>query len=289
MGGVMNNLLVWLASLPDLALYGLIGAISTVLTALLFRLKDFQWVLHRWQQGPFRRLPIWVPVISIVLVISLELSQVLVPQLKAQTAVDRTIQIVEKIPLYKTIFQYHPDAKEEMRAALQKIYAGPADQIRMQRQQLSETIVSRYYYLHLPTASDSSIHHILETNSRIMEMLKEKPKICVSFYLETSFNASDIPASLIEEGANMKVDVIESSAKNPFHRENLKPEQAGAAIIDAYRKNGFQFSEIEKIGNINSLPADEGCTIARHFSSTIVSMDEKAAAAVFTSLMAVAK
>lgn len=289
-GIAMDSFLGSLASLPSPVIDGIIGGIVGALVVLLFRTKDGQRALDRWREGPLRRVPLWIPVISAVIVIWIEISQAVTPLLQASARPDAEVELIEKtVPVFKAIFQYHPEAKEEMRVALQKIYAGLPDQIRIKRRQLSATISNRYFDLHLATASNAAIHKVLKTNSAIVEALSEKPKACVGFFLETGFNAGDIPASLLGAMTDAKADVIESSIKNPTHRENLTREQAGSALVGAYRENSFDFSEVEKISNLNSLPAEDGCPIARHFSAVLANMDEKTAASVFTSLAAMAK
>jgi hypothetical protein len=205
---------------------------------------------------------------------------------------DGAMSEVVKSHLYQVIFQYHPEAKEEIRSSFQKIFMGPRDQFAIQSQQLGVTISNHYYSLHVATASDAAIHKILESNSRIIEALKE-PKSCVGYYLGTVFNASDIPADLVQSELNARIEVIESSAKSPFHREKLSAEKIILPLLASYEKNGLArdkaLAEIKNLGTLNSLPPEEGCAVARHFSAALASMDEKTAAAVFISLTALGK
>jgi hypothetical protein len=277
----MDSFLVTLASLPSLVIYSIIGTIAGALGALIGLLcKGF------WPTAPR-----WVPVIFAV--ISTQLSPVAVSRLHAQSGPEAVVNDIEKNRLFKVIFQYHPEAKGEMLSGFQKIFAGPRDQVHAQSQLLGAEISNRYYNIHIATASDAAIHNVLNANFRIMEALKEKPKTCVGFYLETGFNVSDIPATFLEEGTNAKAAVIESSIKSPTNREKLTAEQLVIALIASYQKNGIThdnaLAEIEKLDTLNSLPAEEGCTIASHFSAALANMDEKTAASTFTSLIALGK
>ncbi len=119
----MDSSLAWLASLPDFAIYGIIGVISSLLVALIFRLVDFQRFADRWHKGPLGRLPLWVPLVAAIYVMVAEMSEVALPWLHAYRAID----LVEKSRLVAVIFQYHPEAKSEARSTRLPRYRSEVD------------------------------------------------------------------------------------------------------------------------------------------------------------------
>src|SRR5262245_18871854 len=276
---LMNEILLFVASMPTLVVYAVAGAIAGILGAGagLFAQKYFG-LGKGWR---------FVPVVIFV-VISLSVSQWLLQEAVPAQAVST----LKQNRLFGVIFKHHPEAEREYMARVEQLLSGPREQFRAASAALGAEFTGRYLNLHMPTASDAAIHRLLQTEASILEALKNNPAECVGQFLGTpsASRLELIPPPLVEASLNAKAEIIESSVVTPSPLpKTVSMEDVVGVMTRAYRAKGYDIAGIAKIANVQSLSSAEGCEVGYRFVSALLSIDEKQSALVFKGLIAAGK
>ena len=275
----MNEIVLFVTSMPPVAVYTVVGAIAGVLGAGvgLFAQKYFG-IKKGWS----------VVLVVVFAVISLNVSHWLFEDAVPAQA----ISTLKQDRMFSVIIKHHPEAEREYFERYKKILSGPHEQVRAASVALSAEITSRYVNLHMLTASDATIHRLLQTEANILETLKNNPTECVSQYLGTPSvsRLKAIPQSLVEASLDAKAEIVESSVVAPSPPpKTAKIEDIARVIADAYRAKGYDIAELDKIANVQSLPPAEGCEVSFRFVSVLSLMDEKQSSFVYKGLISAAK
>ena len=275
----MNEILLFVASMPWVVVYAVAGALAGLLGSGAGLIAQKYFGLSKgWK---------FVPVV-VFTALSLNVSQWLFEEAVPAQAVST----LKQNRLFGVILKHHPEAEREYIERYKKILSGPREQVRAQSRALAADFTGRYLDLHMLTASDAAIHHLLQTEARILEALKNNPAECVAQYLgtPTASRLEAIPRPLVEANLNAKAEVIESSVitqSPPPRIANIK--DVVGVITRAYRAKGYDIAGIAKLANMHSLPPAEGCEVGYMFVSALLSMDENQSAFVFKGLMAAGK
>jgi len=275
----MNDVLLFVTSMPTLVVYTVVGAIAGVLGSGVGLIAEkYFGIKEGWR---------FVPVV-IFAVFSLNVSQWLFEDAVPAQAVST----LKQNRMFGVIIKHHPEAEREYIERYKKILSGPHAQVRAASVALGAETANRYLNLHMPTASDAAIHRLLQTEAGILEALKNNPTECVGQYLGTpsASRLEAIPRSLVEASLDAKAEIIESSVVIPSPPpKTANIDNIVGVIINAYRAKGYDTAEMGKIGDVQSLPPDEGCQVGYRFVSTLASMDEKQSAFVYKELVSAAK
>jgi len=275
----MNEIPLFVTSMPPLLVYVVAGSIAGVLGAGVGLIAQKYFGLSKgWR---------FVPVV-IFAVILLNVSQ----WVKADSTVEQVVSKVKQNRLYSVIFKHHPEAEREYVAQTKKILSGPREQVSAASAALAADLTSRYVELHTLTASDAAIHRLLQTETNILHSLKDNPTECVAQYLGTpsASRVNAISRPLVDASINAKAEIIESSVVTPSPPPKTATIDNVAIILaKAYRAKGYDISEFDKIGKVQSLPPSEGCEVSRRFVSVLVSMDEKQSSFVYKGLFSAGK
>jgi len=275
----MNEILLFVASMPWVVVYAVAGAIAGLLGASAGLIAQKYFGLKKgWG---------FVPVVVFV-VISFNVSQWLFQDAVPAQAVSR----LKENPLFRAIFKHHPEAERELMTRVDKLLSGPREQFRTAWDALGAEFTARYVNLHTLTASDAAIHHMLQSEAAIIESLKNNPADCVAQYLNITSNASRnkaVPRSLIEASLNAKAEVIESSVVAPSQPVKASIDDIVGVLTAAYRAKGYDAGGIDELANVESLPPAEGCEVGYRFASALASMSEQQSAFVFKGLVSAGK
>jgi hypothetical protein len=150
---LMNEILLFVASMPTFVVYAVAGAIAGLLGsgAGLIAQKFFG-LSKGWK---------FVPVV-VFTVLSLNVSEWLFDDAVPAQAVSTLKQNC----LFGVILKHHPEAEREYMERYKGILSGPREQVRAQSRALAADFTARYLNLHMLTASDAAIHRLLRNGSR---------------------------------------------------------------------------------------------------------------------------
>jgi hypothetical protein len=260
---LMDEILLFVASMPTFVVYAAAGAVGGVLGAGagLFAQKYFG-LGKGWRFVPF----------VVFTVISLNGSQWVLKDAVPLQAVST----LKQNRVFSVILKHHPEAEREYIARYKEVLSGPRDQVRAESRALAAEMTGRYLDLHIPTASDAAIHRLLETEANILEALKNNPAECVG---QRASRLEAIPRPLVEANLNAKAEIIESSVVAP------SPPPKTANMDDVVSV----ITEFAKIANVQSLPPAEGCEVGYRFFLALLSIGEKQSAFVIKGLRAAGK
>lgn len=263
------------------------GAIAAVLGMLVGKLlfKIFK------KEGIVK----WTAIIFVVC--SFQIPNLIKPYLKEtygtaqqEKSVESVMQEIEKQRLFSVLFRYHPDARSRLADRMKDIiYNSNASDGEVSRlsQQASAEIVNEYFQKHLPAASDEQTSALLKRNHEVLLRFKDKPKLCVGYYLgQPNFSPSDITPEFVEQEGNMKADIIQSAINNPS-----TPPRAGSIdevveiIALGYQQKNYDLENLAKLDTIQTLDPNEGCNVAIEFNDVLASLDAKTGAFVFKNLL----
>lgn len=274
----MEQLLTYFLSLPSFVIYGIFGAIGGALGALV----------GSFLSKVFKKEKITQIVVIIFIVLSTQLPKHVLPELKKDVVPAQVLEQLKEHRLFSVIFRLHPEAEIEMKERMRDVINNaPADQVFLKAQAVSAEVVAKYFNKYLVSASDEVTHKMLNRSVAVMKKFQHKPELCVSYYLgQPQFNKEDIPEDFITEQSNLKADIIESAVNNP----SLPPKAASIdelleIIALSYQQNGYDLANLEKIGLVGTLPADEGCRVALEFSNALATLDVKQSSYVFKNLL----
>jgi len=276
----MNDILLFVTSMPIFVVYVVAGFIVGLLGASSFLIaqKYFGVAKKGWR----------FVLVVVFVVISFNVSQWLFEDAIPMQAVST----LKQKRLFSVILKYHPEAEREYIERYKKVLSGTPEQFRAQSRALDAEFTGRYFNLHMPTASDAAIQHLLQTEASILEALKNNPVECVGQFLGTpsASRLEAIPPPLVEASLNAKAEIIESSVVAP----SAPPKTANidnilGVITNAYRVNGYDAAELANIEKVQSLSPSKGCEVSRRFVSVLASMNEEQGSFVYKGLISAGK
>src|SRR5262245_9100110 len=273
---VMNEILIFVASVPIFVLDAVAGAVAGFLGGVTGFIAEKYFGLSKG----WRFVPAFV-----FAVISVNLSHWIL-----EDAVP--LKIVSQLKESRVgglIFKYHPEAEREALAQAKKNLSEPDSdsRIALSWRPLIAEIAGPYIRSHMPTASDAAIHRFLQTLADTIELLRNNPTDCVAKYLATSTRSTYVGIGISREELNAIADIIETSVTSPSApQKNPSIDDFVRALASAYRAKGYDIAELDKIANVQSLPPAEGCEVAYHFASVLASMNEKQSSYLYKALIA---
>lgn len=275
----MNYFEQFLAMLPPWGVSALFGALGGAIGALIGIGLSIAFV------SPKRGYHAGV----IGAILAVQLANHLPAETKASVNAYRAVNEAKEQRLFSLLFQYHPEAEVELHSKISKALAkDPNQQGQIEAQNAAREVMEKYFSPHINEASDEATYEMIRWQSRALETLKDKPLVCVNYYLgNVGLNANDLPSGFLDEELRVKANLLESSVTNPSKFKAIKSEAEFAEVITKYYgKNGYSTDGLMKIGEVATLPADEACKIVREFVGTLASMDQQLASQVMKTLQA---
>ena len=272
----MDSIFIGLAHLPTLVIYGIVGGICGALGVLVGDLLK-----RSWSSAP-RLMPV------ILLAASTPISrQVVIPQINAHAQPEiATRQLEQASPLFRAIFHYHPEAREEARSGFRTILSGDRSEMQLRSQRLGSRISNRYFSMHLPTASDEAISRLIAVDNKIQMTLRANPQACIRFY-SGSVNPGDVPQTLMMEELEAKAKIIETSAQAPTHANPITSRAMAGMIVAAYKRDNVPVAEIAKLADLKSLSPADACSVIVHFSSALAGLGPEKGPQVYRAILRV--
>lgn len=231
-------------------------------------------------------------VIGICTVLAIQGSIHGTPELKKAVALDRAMVELKANRLFSLLIREHPEIEPRLQAELKPILENKADKdgslAFVKAQAVTARIVAEYFNEYLATGSDHALYRILQHTADAMAKFKEKPELCVSYHLgNPNFAKGDVTSEFISIETDLKADLVESAIAN---MDELRPAATAETIIQtlavAYTANKFPVDDILKLGDVATLPPEEGCRIATEYVVAMVWLGEKEAGHTFKSMMA---
>lgn len=186
--------------------------------------------------------------------------------------INESIAFIEKEKIFSTIFRLYPEAKERVRTELDAIYRSNQD-ARARAETFSRVLIQEYFQKSVPLASNESIAEFLSWNAMLVGRLQTDPVACVDYYLgrrtpDVRIEGADYSVSRRE--GDLKAAVIASAkeAQSPA-LPYASMDEAMSVLAERYMKSRQDFSTAAKLEKVGELPADEGCRVARAFSSAL--------------------
>jgi len=274
----MEEILIRFLSLPNVVIYAILGAVSGVFGSVIGSLLSKAFKLKKTSR-----------IVTIFCIfLAIQVPSHIVPKLQKHIAPAQVLIQLKEQRLFALIFRLHPEAEGEMKAKMKEVIDNSSsDQLYLRAQAASAELVAKYFTKHLVSASDEMTYKMLRRNVEVMKMFKNKPILCVGYYLgKPQFSKEDITNDFVTEQTNLKADIIESSVSNP----SLPPKAANVdalikIIAVVYQQKDYDLNDLAKIDQVGTLPPVEGCKIATEFSEALAFLDAKQSAYVFKNLI----
>jgi hypothetical protein len=274
----VNEALQAFLSLPDWLTYAIIGAAGGAVGALLGQAIARAFKISKA-----------VPIAGLITgIIAIQLANIYLPKIGASVVVDTTMSDLSQRRLYRTLFRFHPEAEPELRARMTAIIeSAPEDEIFLQVQAASAELVDKYLTMDLPSLPDAMMHKLLLRQVEVMQQFQGKPASCVAYYLgKPKFERGELAPEFIEIESNLKADAFEGAAANPTKLTKPADEaDLGEELALAYVARGYPVEDLEKLGSVEALPAEEGCRLALQFVDAITALGPAQSAYLFKNLL----
>lgn len=274
----MEALLIQFLSLPNVVVYTICGAVAggfggavVHLLNRLFKSKSLTKVLS-----------------VLVIALAIQAPKIIVPALKKEVAPAQALAAIKKQRVFAALFRLHPEAEAEVKSQMEHALstsAGSEFEAKTEAY-VREVLMSKYFTKHLVFASDASLSAMIKNEKDIMVFLKNKPDVCVNFYLGRGLAGTALPVNLSEKELDVKAEMLEGVADNPsLPPQAAKAEELLALIAEGYRKKGYDINNLAKIDQVSNLPTNQGCLFATQFYDVIASLEASQSAYVFKNLL----
>jgi len=271
-----------LAALPNIVVYGLScfvgGVVGTFVMLTLSR--NFR----------IKKIKMFLGIVCFALVATAA-SVYFAPLLQKNADVENVLNDLKEQRLFSVIFKTHPEAEDEIRSAVSDILKNNSgDNVFLKVREVSANAVEKYFSQYVPLASNEATYKMLKRNVIVMKMFKNKPELCVSYYLGRPYSGNtDLTEEFINTELDMKADIIESAIAKPSKLpENVDVSSVIEALSKAYVAKGYKAEDISKIGQVDTISPDEACKVATKFAEVLASLPEEKAANMFKRLLYVA-
>jgi hypothetical protein len=274
----MEQILIFLLSLPSVALHALFGATFGAMGVLVGVIMTKKIKSKKTSQA----------VAIVCLIFSIQISNSIVHFLQKEFVPKQIVKQLESNRLFAVIFRLHPEAVGEFETRYKELLKSniSGNELSLKSQEISAELVQKYFQKHLMSASDSATKTLLERNVVVMKSFKSQPSICVNYYLgKPGYDKKILTENFIKEETEIKADIIQSSINRPSFTKVADLNSLIKIIALSYKKKGYDLDNLKKIDQVETIPPEEGCKIATEFSDALASLDEKEAAYVFKNLL----
>jgi hypothetical protein len=278
----VNELLQAFLSLPAWLIYAIVGAVGGGVGALLG-----QAIARAFKVGKA------VSIAGIVVaIVAITFANMYLPSLQATVVVDTTMKKLSQQRLFETLFRVHPEAEADLRQRLTAVVEGTSDDdVFLQAQAVSAELVGKYLMMDLPSLPDAMVHKLLLRQVEAMQQFQGKPANCVNYYLgKPEFGRDELSPEFIEIESNLKADAFEGAHANPTALTTTADKaDLGEELALAYVARGYPIEDLQKVGSVETLPAEEGCRLALQFVDALAALGPAQSAYVFKNLVLISQ
>jgi hypothetical protein len=276
----VNEILQAFLSLPGWLIYAIIGAVGGGIGALLGHAIARAFKMRKA-----------VPIAGIIVaIVAIKVANIYMPSLQAPVIVDTAMKKLSQQRLFQTLFRLHPEAEADLRLRLTAIVeSAPDDDVFLPAQAASAELVGKYLMMDLPSLPDAMLHKLLLRQVEAMQQFQSEPANCVNYYLgRPEFGRDALSPEFIEIESNLKADAFESAAANPTALTTTADQaDLGEELALAYVARGYPIEDLQKVGDIETLPAEEGCRLALQFVDAIAALGPEQSAYLFKNLVVI--
>lgn len=187
---------------------------------------------------------------------------------------------LEKTSIIKLLFENYPQERITFKDKIGQLFLSlAAKEIDEQEffneyQKMARDLITKYYKVHTPTASDKSIIASVVEELETYKLLQKNPKECVAFKMSNNINPSILDEETLLKRSKTKSDMIESSIKNPnpLHRKPLTNLEITELVKEGYRIKGFDISYFDNLYKLNEISPENGCEAAIKYAEAILAL-----------------
>ncbi|MFO1107396.1 MAG: hypothetical protein U1E34_15015 [Amaricoccus sp.] len=275
--------MTWLFSLPDFAWRGLAGMVGGGVGGAL------SWIVLRFGFKGLKGTRADVAISLFCLMLGVKVSVAAAENAWARHVPEIMISELSKQRLFAVIFEDDPGSRERLRQRLAQIMtAVPADQLVAQERMAATEFVGAYWVRQVPKAPDDAVYRYVRANADLLAQLSTlSPALCAALYFPAGSpdQAQLSVQALVVRGAEIKADLLDSAIRQPVvPRPPLSSKQLYDRLVGAYRDAGSDPADIDRLGQLERLPAEEGCRLTIGFNQALVALGPAGAADILGSL-----
>ena len=266
----------FIRDLPSPAVAATVAVLCVILCRLLvmkFMPKKKYWLIH---------LPILVGIISFSLMHWVAAHYITRPSPeKIMTALS------EEYGIFPIIFDTFPRSRGDFLTHITKIQDvdAPDEELLLQTQSLSITMIDKYYFRSVPRASNETILAMLQNSYDTNVSLQDNPMACMAFELANPSQALKIlPKDVIKKQIAAKAEVIKSSRGAPSYAYVMNKADFYDALVFQFLKSGGTEETLVNVSNLPALAPQEICETSRLFYETFLRMPPEIAVMLYKNL-----
>ncbi|BCJ89408.1 hypothetical protein IZ6_01430 [Terrihabitans soli] len=210
---------------------------------------------------------------------------------ESSTDADRVLdELKTTSKLYALLAEIHPEIETAMKDKVNEVLSSglSPEGVFQQAGAGSAEILSGYFLYYVEEAGDEPTYRLLQRNAETIRLLETSPDACVGYYLGVPrFTQEEVEGLLrepIRAETEIKAEMVESALNSPSKANILEVNDLIDVLTTAYSRSGYDPDNLGKIGDVESLPPEEGCKVGIEFNAAVAGLDQATAVSVYKSL-----